>query len=246
MALQYRLGADDYGKLADDAKKLYAQDGDGYLLSVEGLPEQKDDPAEARARLSEFRATNTSLLKERDELKQRLAELDGQAKKAEGAQKESQTLREQMAEIRKELAAQREAREASERQAAQARVESALKEEAGKAGILPTAIPDVIARAREAGAVANGQGVRFMDGESPRYDPLKPEAEMTAASWFESLKDSAPHLYKPTTGDGGGQHVGSNGAGGGKVKVSFAEAMKPEWQAAHANELDRFDVQPQG
>jgi hypothetical protein len=91
--------------------------------------------------------------------------------------------------------------------------DSAIQGAAAKLGVIPTAIPDVLSRAKsifsvndEANIVAldqSGGVVLGADGKKP----LQPE------EWLKGLKEQAPHLFPPSKGGGaggGGRATGSN------------------------------------
>ncbi len=59
--LHFKLSSEDFDKLNDVEKTLYAQAGDGYQLQVDGAVD--------KAKLNEFRATNTDLMKQQEQFK---------------------------------------------------------------------------------------------------------------------------------------------------------------------------------
>lgn len=181
-----------------------------YALLAEQLAAYKvfGDPASLEAELGELRGlsqkvADKDLIDKRgfeEAVNRRTAEMkataDGQIK--------ALTERSVAAEKRAELAEQRHQR---------AVVDRAVTDAALKAGAAPSAIPDVLFRARENGWTLNekGQVVKFDESGDIAYgaDGASP---ITPLEWTNGyLKDSAPHIFQSVTG----VHAMGSGAGGG-------------------------------
>ena len=93
-------------------------------------------------------------------------------------------------------------------------IDNMIMDVATKNGVRPSALPDLLARARQVWKL-NDNGAVPMDGEKVMYgsDPSKP---MTSEEWVKKLAETAPHLFNSSTGGGAGGGTGV-GADGGKT-----------------------------
>ena len=203
-------------KLEDVAEPLrgfYKQEGDEFVLQTEGMvPKEK---------LDEFRTNNIALQQQMDKLKdidpakyRELVELDREVKAGElikaGKLEEAVNLRvgSMKADLEGKLSEKETALDRANRQLSSLLIDNAVKSTALRSGVLPSAVDDVVARARgiyvvEDGKVVpkeNGQVVFGKDGKTP-----KPIDE-----WAAELKTSAPHLFAGSQGSGagGGRNIG--------------------------------------
>jgi hypothetical protein len=116
------------------------------------------------------------------------------------------------------LAAQVAARE---EELARTAVEGALRAAAAAAGLVPAAVDDALARARRIFTLNE-------DG-TPVARDAEGEASLTPAEWLETMKESAPHWWPPSSGAG----APGAGARGGEAALSYEQAgqLSPEHYA---------------
>ena len=222
---------------------LYVERDGAFILDADGVVE--------KSKLEEFRASNVTLLKERDELKQRFEGIDPEAVRKLAAEKarleEEQRVKEgKFAEV---VAARETALlervhkpvvaelEATKGQLSSVLIDQAVVTEATKRGLRPTAIPDITARARLTFKLLNGVPQAFeADGKIARMgkDGVTP---LNLGSWVDALVSDAPHLFEANAG-GGAVGSGSGGAGNRSVKNPF---RKESWNLTEQMKLQKTD-----
>lgn len=196
-------------------KGLYDKGQDGkYYLQVEGMVPNE--------RLVEFRNNNI-------ELKRKLETFDGidPVKYRELSAREQQIKDAKLIDSGKvdELVAQRTAAMKAEYEGkitaldttlkstssrlGSVLIDSAVKSAAVAIGVLPTAVDDVVLRAKSMFQVKDGQAVAVNDKGEVVYgrDPTKP---LGVDEWVGGLKTAAPHLFEGMKGSGA---PGSGGRG---------------------------------
>jgi len=89
-------------------------------------------------------------------------------------------------------------------------IDSAVKSASVAAGVLPTAVDDVVLRAKAIFTVKNGEAVAVNDRGDVVYGS-NPEKPLGVDEWVTNLKKNAPHLFSGFKGSGA---QGSGGAGG--------------------------------
>jgi len=204
-----------------ELKSFYVERDGAWLLDSE--------------RNEELRLTNVTVMKERDALLKRFDGIDpddvrslrtATMKMEEEKRKLEEAAQLKAGEFEKVLAARLkefqdknltplQARaEAAEKRLAVVMIDDAVRDAALKRGVIPSALPDVMARARGALRLVDGQ-VRVYDGENLVLgkDGVTP---MISAEWVEALVSDAPHLFQANAG-GGAAGSGSRGAGSGVV-----------------------------
>ena len=197
-----------------ELKSFYVERDGAWLLDSE--------------RNEELRQTNITVMKERDALLKRFEGIDPDAVRqlADEKRKLEEAAQLKAGEFEKVLAARlkdfqdknltpMQARaEAAEKRLAVVMIDDAVRDAALKRGVIPSALPDVMARARVALRLVDGQ-VRVYDGENlvMGKDGVTP---MISAEWVDALASSAAHLFQANAG-GGAAGSGSRGAGGGVV-----------------------------
>ena len=99
-------------------------------------------------------------------------------------------------------------------------IDNTITAEATKAGVLPTAIPDVLGRGRALYKLVDGKPVP-MEGDKVLYgkDGLNP---MPVSEWFGRLTTEAPHLFNPSQGGN------SNPGAGGRPPVAGSVRSRAE------------------
>jgi len=182
---------------------------------------------ETKTKLDEFRANNVNLLKEQEDLKSKFSGVDldvynnmlqqSQAlkdKKLIDAGKIDELMEERSKLMREEHNQVVENMKGQQldltKKLEHLLIDSAVRDSAVKAGVIDTAIDDVVLRSQSIFSIKEGKAVPhdssgnviFGDGNS---DP------MDVSEWVKGLTESAPHLFNASTG-GGSKH-GSNFSG---------------------------------
>jgi hypothetical protein len=225
---------------------LYVERDGAWFLDADGVVE--------KSKLDEFRTTNVTLLKERDDLKKRFEGIDpnefrqlaDDKRKLEEAQQVKAgevdkvieaRLKTARAEWEKQFAAVSTERDTLHGRLTAIQIDQAVVTEATKRGLRPTAIPDVTSRARTNFKLVNGVPQAFeADGQTARMgkDGITP---MTLAEWVDALVSDAPHLFESNAG-GGAAGNGSGGAGNRSVNNPF---RKETWNLTEQMKLQKTD-----
>src|SRR5436190_1377232 len=232
---------------AEDVRLYVERDG-AWMLDTEASGE--------KSKLDEFRTNNIALLKELNDFKQKFEGInpDEVRKLAEEKQRLEDEQRVKAGEFDKVLDGRVKAARtewdkqllavASERDALVTRltgiqIEQGVTETATKRGLRPTAIPDIISRARTVFRLVNGVAAAFQsDGKTVRVgkDGVTP---MTLDEWVDTQVSEAPHLFESNAG-GGAAGNGSGGVGNRSVKNPF---RKESWNLTEQMKLQKTDPQ---
>jgi hypothetical protein len=248
MPLKYKFKTKD--EIPAEHLPLYAERDGAWVLDVDGAVE--------KSKLDEFRNTNVSLIKERDDLKKRYEGIDPDAVKALADEKRQLEEAQQLkagevekvvenrikgvkADLEKQIATLTTERDAMTGRLTSIQIDQGVLTVATKRGLRPTAIPDITARARSIFRLVNGVPTAFEpDGKTLRYgkDGLTP---MTLEEWVDAQVSEAPHLFESNAG-GGAAGNGSGGVGGGKasMKNPFREET---WNLTEQMKLQKSDPQ---
>ena len=246
MPLKYKCKTKD--EIPAEHLSLYAEREGAWVLDVDGAVE--------KSKLDEFRNTNVSLIKERDDLKKRYEGIDPDAVKALADEKRQLEEAQQLksgevekvvenrikgvkADLEKQIATLTTERDAMTGRLTSIQIDQGVLTVATKRGLRPTAIPDITARARSIFRLVNGVPTAFEpDGKTLRYgkDGLTP---MTLEEWVDAQVSEAPHLFESNAG-GGAAGNGSGGVGGTRasVKNPFARAT---WNLTEQMKLLKSD-----
>lgn len=226
MGLKYKIA-----KLEDVPEAVrtqYKQEGDVFVLDVEG--------AVPKERLDEFRNNNIELQKQIDKFKgvdptkhAELLELQRQLNEGEllKAGKIDEVVNGRVAAMRTELEGRATTAEtalnAAQGQLAILMIDNAVRAAATANGVLPTAVDDLILRARATFRMENGQPVPKNEKGETVYgkDATTP---LAVGDWVVNMKKAAPHLFAGARGSGAGGGTGTAG-----VDVS---KMRPEEKIA--------------
>jgi len=190
MALPYETAEQP----AEEVKAYYKQSESGtYVLDVEGvvpvakLQEVTTKFTETEGKLKEFRENNIALRKELEQ------------KAGTGVNIET-LLETHVAELKtnysSQLNALSEQKNALEQHLERVVLSDGVKEAAIKYGVLESALPDVLARAKETFAVKEGKPV-------PKTKLIDKEGNpMGVTNWIQALSETAPHLFAQSRGSG--------------------------------------------
>lgn len=209
--------------LSEDIAGLYTEKNGKFVLEIEGMT--------SKDKLDEFRSNNVKLmkdikaledkfgnidLKEYEELKKAAQEasdknLLDEGKVEELLEQRTQRMREEMQNQIDSLSSEKENLSG---QLQKLVIDNATRAAASKAGVVDTAVDDVLSRVRgtfklegdKAVPYENGSIVYGSDGETP----------LTIDDWVGGLKKSAPHLFPGSNGTGS-QHQSNQSSGGSKT-----------------------------
>jgi len=245
MALKFKFKTKD--EITAEHLPHYAEREGAWVLDVDGAVE--------KSKLDEFRNTNVSLIKERDDLKKRYEGIDPDAVKALADEKrqleETQQLKagevEKVVENRikglkadweKQVTSLTSERDALHGRLTAVQIDQGVITVATKRGLRPTAIADITARARSVFKLVNGAPRAFeADGQTVRYgkDGITP---MTLEEWVDGQVSEAPHLFESNAGGG----AAGNGAGGGTGNRSVKNPFRKEtWNLTEQMRLQKSD-----
>ena len=248
MPLKYKFKTKD--EIPAEHLPHYAERDGAWVLDVDGAVE--------KSKLDEFRNTNVSLIKERDDLKKRYEGIDPDAVKALADEKRQLEEAQQLkagevekvvenrikgvkADLEKQIATLSGERDALKGRLTSIQIDQGVLTVATKRGLRPTAIPDITARARSIFRLVNGVPTAFEpDGKALRYgkDGLTP---MTLDEWVDAQVSEAPHLFESNAG-GGAAGNGSGGVGGSKASVKNP-FRKESWNLTEQMKLQKSDPQ---
>lgn len=204
---KFKLTKAQFDALDDGKKAFYAANESGdYILQVEGAVD--------RARLDEFRNTNTTLMQRLDQFKdvdpakiqemleneRKIAEkklidagdIDGLVNQRTATMK--QTYEQQVSSLSKNL-------DTATRQLETLLIDNTVREQATKVGVAPTAVDDVLLRAKTVFKVEEGRPVA-KDGQGNLIYGKDGNSSLSVSEWIGGLKEQAPHLFIPSTGSG--------------------------------------------
>lgn len=219
-------------------RSLYVKREDGkYQLDAEGATD--------KSKLDEFRNNNVELMKKLDAFKdvdprkyQELLDLDRQKREKQliEAGKVDEVIAERVAlmkqEHKKELDKLQDQLKVSTRQLETLLIDNQVKTVAVQHGVLPTAIDDIVLRAKTAFSIQDGQPVMKDEKGQVVYgeDGVNP---MSIEGWAKQLKTKAPHLFQGFTGSGATGGKGGVGATDGnaspvnKIAAGLAAGLAP-------------------
>ena len=209
---------------------LYEKQEDGkFRLNVEG--------AVPREKLDEFRNTNIELLKKVDAFKGIDAKKYGELvalekrvtdKELVDAGKVDEVVQGRISQMKTEhegvVTQLNEQLGVANRQLESLLIDSAVRVKALESGVLPTAVDDVMLRAKTAFKIVDGRAVPHSDGKVVYgKDGVNP---MSVEEWIGSLAKNAPHLFGSTQGGGAsGSRTGSGGRPGAGQKLTSTQKI---------------------
>lgn len=184
---------EDIESVPEPLREHYAENDDGkHVLQFEGQTPAEikatEKLREVEAKVSEFRDTNTKVLKENADLK---SKAEKAKKLADSASRTGQSVNQEAQEKIEELTKRLDERDRQLRDRDFAEV---VRKEAGKVGVLEGAMTDVLNRAR-------GSGLEI-DMDSGEVEGVK--------GFLTNLKKEAKFLFVPSNGDAGGSKTGKS------------------------------------
>ena len=251
MPLKYKCKTKD--EIPAEHLPLYAERDGAWVLDVDGAVE--------KSKLDEFRNTNVSLIKERDDLKKRYEGIDPDAVKALADEKRQLEEAQQLkagevekvvenrikgvkADLEKQIATLTTERDAMTGRLTSIQIDQGVLTVATKRGLRPTAIPDITARARNIFRLVNGVPTAFEpDGRTLRYgkDGLTP---MTLEEWVDAQVSEAPHLFESNAGGGAASNASGGGASGARANGSLRNPFRRDsWNLTEQMKLQKSDPQ---
>ena len=225
MALKYII--DSLDGLDQGVASLYEQADGKFRLNVEGVA--------PREKLDEFRNTNIDLMKKLDsykdfdvakyttllDLEKRVSAKDliDAGKVDEVVQTRIQSMRVEHEQTVEQLNKQLNK---SNKQLESLLIDSAVRVQAMSQGVIPTAIDDVMLRARTQFKIVEGRAVPHVD-DKPVYgkDGVNP---MSVEEWISGLAKNAPHLFEASQGSGA--QGSRNGSGGRQDRSKLSATQK--------------------
>lgn len=243
MAEALKTRVDNIEEIPEELQKFYEQTEKGnYVLAIDGVPPQ------AQAKIAEFRDNNITLVKEKEELEERLKNYEGlDADRAREAMERVAAIEEQelvkagdiesLVEQRlstakkehlKQLESVRSAKEEAEKKAAmnQKKLSEYLIEnkilQAVHEVATPhqAALPDIIYRAKSQWRLADDGGMYAVDEFGNKQYAKGSEELVSPSEWARNLVDNARHLFAAS--------VGTNSSGSGKAAKVTKNPFLPE------------------
>jgi hypothetical protein len=217
MGLKFKIAKLD--EVGEAVRGLYKPEGDGFVLDADGVVPKE--------RLDEFRNNNITLTQQLEKLKDidpvKYRELAAIQRKIDEKQlieagKLEEVVNLRVGEMKTTYETQIEqlnlTNQQNSSQLAILLIDNAVKSAALKNGVEPTAVDDVVLRARSIYSVDKGNPVPKNEKGEVIYgkDGSTP---MPMEEWITGLKKSAPHLFQGSRGSGAG-----GGRGTGSVDMS--------------------------
>jgi hypothetical protein len=200
----------------------------------------QDDYDALKGKLDQFRSNNVKLMKEKESLESKYADVDmdqyaelltkhneqkdkkliDSGKIDELFEEKTKRLREDHNKYTKTL---QEENEVYKRQLEGLMIDAAVRDNAIKNGVASTAIDDVLLRAKAVFKLKEGQAVPY-DAEGNVKFSNGSSNPMSVEEWVKGLSGLAPHLFSPSTGSGS-QHGVKGSAGNNTVTRDAFDGM---------------------
>lgn len=242
MSLKAKLSTADFEALDESLRQFYRQSGDTFLLDAEGvedvtglkktLEDLRAKRDKANQRLQEFEKLNAApeeIIEALEDRRQRLEKKLIDANDFEGLFKARMDpiVKAKDAEI---AALQRAIQEEQQRTGTLTSslhtvvVENGITQAAQKVGVRPTAVRDVLSRARDVWKVDDGKPTPYGPDGNVLYG--KNGTPVSMDEWVASLATEASHLFEASAG--GGSDAGAKARTlSGKVVLTADQARDP-------------------
>lgn len=174
---------------AAEVASFYKEDAGKWILQVTGaVPQTKF--AEVEGKVSEFRTNNIALRKQVEDLSKAAPNAGDIEKIVETRVSEMKT------NFESQITTLSQEKIALSTNLERVVLSDSVKTAATEYGVLPSALPDVLARAKEMFVVENGTAV-------PKDKKVDKEGKVfTINSWITSLTENAGHLFAQSRGSG--------------------------------------------
>jgi hypothetical protein len=194
--------------VAENIRALYKPEGDAFILDVDGVVPKE--------RVDEFRTNNIQLQQRLDALKDvdpvkyaELIKLDNEIKEGELIKKGdvegvvNLRVTAMKADLENKLNQSNTSLQKANAQLGVVLIDNSVKTAALKTGVAPTAVDDVVLRARAIYQIHEGNPVPKNEKGEIIYgkDGTTP---MPMEDWVKGLKEVAPHLFLGASGSGAG------------------------------------------
>lgn len=216
MALQAVVQQID--SIPEALQSAYVEKDGAYHLDVEGMVD--------KSKLDDFRSNNVKLLKDLEAMQGKFknvdldqynnllqAHNDGTDKKLLDEGKIEELFEERTKRMREahneELGKVQGENDTHRRQLEGLMIDASVRDSATKQGVAPTAMDDVILRAKTIFKLKEGQATPFDSDGNVVYASGSAEP-MSVDAWVKGLTGTAPHLFSPSNG-GGSQHGNRSG-----------------------------------
>lgn len=222
--MSLKFVVDSVDGLSEDMAALYSKNADGkFYLEVEG--------AVAKTKLDEFRENNVRLLKDLEKFKNvdpaKYADLLKLQEKANeqkliDAGEIDKVVEQRVGQMRTtyetEVTRLKDANSVAHRQLESLLIDSAVRDSAMKSGVYPSAVDDVLLRAKTTFQIKDGAPVPKDSAGNVIYSK-DGSTPMSISDWTMGLKKQAPHLFQGSQGGGAG--------GSGRLSVETTNKMSP-------------------
>lgn len=220
--MAFKLILDTVEGLAPEVAREYTKGDDGkYHISVEGmvpsgkLAEFRDNNIELKRQLERFKGVDPAKYAELAQLEQRVKE-----SKLVDAGKIDELVAARVESMKTTHTAQLQEKDAAlsvaNRQLESLLIDSSVRSAANTSGVLPTAVDDLLLRAKSTFKIQDGVAVPLNDKGQIIYgsDGVNP---MSIKEWIDGIAKVAPHLFVGSVGSGAPRAgAGHNTAGGNK------------------------------
>ena len=209
-------------EVPESVREYYKEEGGKYVITVDGMV--------PKAKVDEFRATNTRLIKERDDLLEKYKDVD--LDEIAGLRTKLQELEDKRGKkdrdlddelkakikaitdpLNKQLEDAKGKTTSLENKLSELMIDKALSEAGAEYGVRSSAIPDLINRGRSIFKMEDGKVVPYDDKGEKMYHTTGDL--ITPRQFVEKLAESAPHLFEDNRGSG--SQGGKGGSQGGSA-----------------------------
>lgn len=233
---------DSKDEIPAELAEHYTEKDGKWLLEV------TDGALVPKVKLDEFRTTNRTLLKERDELKKTFEGIDPEEArevlamrddlekgKLKGGKTVDEIVNQRIEKLRDDLTKRATEAEAARTQLqtelAKVKIVDGVTAAALKKGLRQTAIEDLASRAQQAFRLDGTKIVAVKPDGTEEFG--KTGEPLTLDEYVDGLIAKAPHLFEPSQGSGA-----QNGGGGG----SGTSQAKNPWKKEHLNMTEQVEL----
>jgi hypothetical protein len=218
--------------VAENLRGLYREDATrgGFVLDVEGavdkdrLDEFRNNNIQLQQQIDKYKDIDPTKYNELMDIQRKIQEKEyiekGEIEKLVGLRTNEmkRTFETQIADLTK-------TNQLNARQLETLTIDNAVREHATKLGVQPTAVDDVLLRAKTVFKLHEGKPTPFGSDGNVVYgkDGTSP---MAIGEYIDGLKTQAPHLFQPSTGSGAGGSGGGAGPRGNNGSANLNPTQK--------------------